>query len=238
MVKVIILCSDKDMRQSLTERFGLLGEIEEVHVDVETSLTSDAEGLDLAAYDIVVTDSTTISRQHEAIVEKKGVNSHLLYVQPEVTVKEGNTEDCLKEQILVPISKGVNVDYFLKSLMLFGGLNRIFTVKSKGALVTIRVDEILYIEGLLKRSIIVCRDRLVDTKEKLDSLEQKIHNRWFLRIDSSLLVNQLHIKEYHDTFKLIELVNGTFLDIEQSKRKSAYRIYVENQQHFERSMND
>lgn len=123
------------------------------------------------------------------------------------------------------------VDYVdLEEVMdkLQNSLNRnaeMFVYSKKGQTVRCKVEDILYFESNLKKTVIVTRQKMDEFYSPLKDVFEKLKDKHFFYCHKSILVNYDRVTEfYYD--KLI-LENGEEVEISQAKRKEVRKMISE-----------
>lgn len=229
MLRVAIASSDKAAKKEFEARLRQLAEQQGITVEIESFGKDNAWNHDYYPnFDLLVTDSFEIAdSMKEAITNQISKQRYpkVIFFQPEVFFQTLKGRQKLDWQILVPCSDNAMVDSFLLSTITSSELSQTIFVKSQGKEIRLRIDEILHIDQMLKRCIITCIDRVIETQTSLDRLEKEINSRWFMRVDITLLVNKAHIIEHNRVSKTFSMDDGSQIDYMSKKRPSPYEVF-------------
>ena len=97
-----------------------------------------------------------------------------------------------------------------------------FVYRKKGQAVRCRLEDILYFESWLKKTIIVTRQKEDDFYAPLKDIYEELKDKKFFYCHKSILVNYDRVAEFH--YDRLVLDNGKELEISQSKRKEVRRL--------------
>ena len=97
-----------------------------------------------------------------------------------------------------------------------------FVYRKKGQAVRCRLDDILYFESWLKKTIIVTRQKEDEFYAPLKDIYEELKDKKFFYCHKSILVNYDRVAEFH--YDRLVLDNGKELEISQSKRKEVRRL--------------
>ena len=97
-----------------------------------------------------------------------------------------------------------------------------FVYRKKGQAVRCRLDDILYFESWLKKTIIVTRQKEDEFYAPLKDIYEELKVKKFFYCHKSILVNYDRVAEFH--YDRLVLDNGKELEISQSKRKEVRRL--------------
>ena len=111
------------------------------------------------------------------------------------------------------------MDKLLKTLDRNGEM---FVYRKKGQAVRCRLEDILYFESWLKKTIIVTRQKEDEFYAPLKDIYEELKDKKFFYCHKSILVNYDRVAEFH--YDRLVLDNGKELEISQSKRKEVRRL--------------
>ncbi len=97
-----------------------------------------------------------------------------------------------------------------------------FVYRKKGQAVRCRLEDILYFESWLKKTIIVTRQKKDEFYAPLKDIYEELKDKKFFYCHKSILVNYDRVAEFH--YDRLVLDNGKELEISQSKRKEVRRL--------------
>lgn len=97
-----------------------------------------------------------------------------------------------------------------------------FVYRKKGQAVRCRLEDILYFESWLKKTIIVTRQKEDEFYAPLKDVYEELKDKKFFYCHKSILVNYDRVAEFH--YDRLVLDNGKELEISQSKRKEVRRL--------------
>jgi DNA-binding LytR/AlgR family response regulator len=97
-----------------------------------------------------------------------------------------------------------------------------FVYRKKGQAVRCRLEDILYFESWLKKTIIVTRQKEDEFYAPLKDIYEELKDKKFFYCHKSILVNYDRVAEFH--YDRLVLDNGKELEISQSKRKEVRRL--------------
>ena len=97
-----------------------------------------------------------------------------------------------------------------------------FVYRKKGQAVRCRLEDILYFESWLKKTIIVTRQKKDEFYAPLKDIYEELKDKRFFYCHKSILVNYDRVAEFH--YDRLVLDNGKELEISQSKRKEVRRL--------------
>lgn len=97
-----------------------------------------------------------------------------------------------------------------------------FVYRKKGQTVRCRLEDILYFESWLKKTIIVTRQKEDEFYAPLKDIYEELKDKKFFYCHKSILVNYDRVAEFH--YDRLVLDNGKELEISQSKRKEVRRL--------------
>lgn len=97
-----------------------------------------------------------------------------------------------------------------------------FVYRKKGQAVRCRLEDILYFESWLKKTIIVTRQKEDEFYAPLKDIYEELKDKKFFYCHKSILVNYDRVAEFH--YDRLVLGNGKELEISQSKRKEVRRL--------------
>lgn len=97
-----------------------------------------------------------------------------------------------------------------------------FVYRKKGQAVRCRLEDILYFESWLKKTIIVTRQKEDEFYAPLKDIYEELKDKKFFYCHKSILVNYDRVTEFH--YDRLVLDNGKELEISQSKRKEVRRL--------------
>ena len=97
-----------------------------------------------------------------------------------------------------------------------------FVYRKKGQAVRCRLEDILYFESWLKKTIIVTRQKEAEFYAPLKDIYEELKDKKFFYCHKSILVNYDRVAEFH--YDRLVLDNGKELEISQSKRKEVRRL--------------
>ena len=97
-----------------------------------------------------------------------------------------------------------------------------FVYRKKGQAVRCRLEDILYFESWLKKTIIVTRQKKDEFYAPLKDIYEELKDKKFFYCHKSILVNYDRVAEFH--YDKLVLDNGKELEISQSKRKEVRRL--------------
>lgn len=101
---------------------------------------------------------------------------------------------------------------------------RQLVLQDKGSIITIRVNDILYVECLAKKQYIATVSRLYEVKYTLAKLGEKLENCGFLQPHKGYMVNFRFISEIESTS--IRLKNGTSIPLSRHRRNEVKQQYL------------
>ena len=91
--------------------------------------------------------------------------------------------------------------------------------------VSIRSDELIYIETMGHKSIIHLKTHDYHIYEKMDAFEQMLKPYGFLRIHKSYLVNMCHVRNINSY--VLTLDNGIQISVPKARYKEVKREYAD-----------
>lgn len=97
-----------------------------------------------------------------------------------------------------------------------------FVYRKKGQAVRCRLEDILYFESWLKKTIIVTRQKEDEFYAPLKDIYEELKDKKFFYCHKSILVNYDRVAEFH--YDRLVLDNGEELEISQAKRKEVRRM--------------
>ena len=97
-----------------------------------------------------------------------------------------------------------------------------FVYRKKGQAVRCRLEDILYFESWLKKTIIVTRQKEDEFYAPLKDIYEELKDKKFFYCHKSILVNYDRVAEFH--YDRLVMDNGKELEISQSKRKEVRRL--------------
>ena len=100
-----------------------------------------------------------------------------------------------------------------------------FVYRKKGQAVRCRLEDILYFESWLKKTIIVTRQKEDEFYAPLKDIYEELKDKKFFYCHKSILVNYDRVAEFH--YDKLVLDNGEELEISQAKRKEVRKLSSE-----------
>ena len=97
--------------------------------------------------------------------------------------------------------------------------------RKKGQAVRCRLEDILYFESWLKKTIIVTRQKKDEFYAPLKDIYEELKDKKFFYCHKSILVNYDRVAEFH--YDKLVLDNGEELEISQAKRKEVRKLSSE-----------
>lgn len=107
--------------------------------------------------------------------------------------------------------------YLMQALEQLSENCEVLQLQSRGELVDLPVDSILYLEVLGHSVSVVTAERIYTVNATLSSFEQQLENHGFLRVHKSYLVNMRHIRK----FQCRELTLGNSITLRVSEKSYA-----------------
>ena len=107
-------------------------------------------------------------------------------------------------------------------------LNRgrdMFTYRKKGQTARCRLEDILYFESRLRKTIVVTTQKEDEFYAPLKDVYEELKDKKFFYCHKSMLVNYDRVAEFH--YDKLVLDNGEELEISQAKRKEVRRLSSE-----------
>ena len=111
---------------------------------------------------------------------------------------------------------------------LMNTLNRsgeMFVYHKKGQTARCKMEDILYFESQLKKTIVVTRQKTDEFYASLKDIYEELKDKRFFYCHKSILVNYDRVAEFH--YDKLVLDNGEELEISQAKRKEVRRLSSE-----------
>ncbi|MBR5960948.1 MAG: response regulator transcription factor [Clostridia bacterium] len=108
---------------------------------------------------------------------------------------------------------------------LMNTLNRggeMFVYRKKGQIDRCRLEDILYFESQLRKTIVVTTQKEDEFYAPLKDVYEELKDKKFFYCHKSILVNYDRVAEFH--YDSLVMDNGTTLEISQSKRKEVRRL--------------
>ena len=108
---------------------------------------------------------------------------------------------------------------------LMNTLNRsgeMFVYHKKGQTARCKMEDILYFESQLKKTIIVTTQRTDEFYASLKDIYEELKDKRFFYCHKSILVNYDRVAEFH--YDKLVLDNGEELEISQAKRKDVRKL--------------
>ena len=111
---------------------------------------------------------------------------------------------------------------------LMNTLNRsgeMFVYHKKGQTARCKMEDILYFESQLKKTIVVTRQKTDEFYASLKDIYEELKDKRFFYCHKSILVNYDRVAEFH--YDKLVLDNGEELEISQAKRKEVRKLSSE-----------
>ena len=108
---------------------------------------------------------------------------------------------------------------------LMNTLNRsgeMYVYRKKGQTARCKMEDILYFESQLKKTIIVTRQKTDEFYASLKDIYEELKDKRFFYCHKSILVNYDRVAEFH--YDKLVLDNGEELEISQAKRKEVRKL--------------
>ena len=108
---------------------------------------------------------------------------------------------------------------------LMNTLNRsgeMYVYRKKGQTARCKMEDILYFESQLKKTIIVTRQKTDEFYASLKDIYEELKDKRFFYCHKSILVNYDRVAEFH--YDKLVLDNGEELEIRQAKRKEVRKL--------------
>jgi two-component system LytT family response regulator len=99
------------------------------------------------------------------------------------------------------------------------------SIKDKDGIIFVPVDQVLWIEAANKYVAVHTTDRMHITRQTMQSLEDELDPKQFIRIHRSILVRKAAVRGLHPMFHgdyMVRLVNGAEVTLSRSFRGSFF----------------
>lgn len=127
--------------------------------------------------------------------------------------------------IIKPVSYPVLEEVMDKLLISLNRNGEMFVYQKKGQTIRCRMDDILFFESSLKKTVIVTDKRRDEFYSSLRDIYEKLRDKHFFYCHKSILVNYDRVSEFY--YDRLILDNNEEIEISQAKRKEVRKLVSE-----------